>query len=234
MNNKGEIRLLGPADLAEVGRLHYEAFPKDIRSQLGADVVATYFEYQLTQRTDVHALVIVDKETGKLLGFCFGGIRGNHASGWLIKNFFRVAPRLLFRPHLWTRLNLATRLLSRLRKSTKRIPDEVHVQCDLQHYEIFSLAVRTDSRNRGLGKRLMKEQEANAIRQHCVAMSLTSPVNDKNTLAFYERIGFRKVTDTNQPWTGRMMKVLVSESVPDVSNTKPYTKHPYLCKPFSS
>lgn len=204
------IRPIETIHLLEVGNIHCEAFPRDMRSRLGAEVVAMYFEHQLAQRNDVHALGAFDENSGGLLGFCFGGIRGEHVRGWMIRHFSQIVPRLLLQPKLLRHLGLRERIGSRLSELARKDGSARANGSEApRHYEIFSLAVKAAVRNSGIGTSLMGKQEAYARQQKCVATSLGAPVDDQNTIAFYKRIGFREVAVANQRWTGQMIKELV-------------------------
>ena len=195
------------SDLFAVGTIHCEAFPQDVRSQLGPRVVARYFSFQLEQRNDVHALGAFDKRSGALLGFCFGGRQGIHANGWVARHLPHLAPRLLMRPHLWRAYVVPRRIGARLAFWANTKASATQDRRALA-FEIFSLAVQRDVRNRGIGKALMRTQEDHALSQSCVALSLTCPVDKQATIAFYQRLGFQKKLGSDNVWAGRMLKAI--------------------------
>mgnify|MGYP000087986862 CR=1 FL=1 len=215
------VRFLESADLLAVGRLHCEAFPDDIRSQLGAKVMAKSFARKLSRQVAVHGLGAFNSD-GTLLGFCFGGVNGDAAQGLDIYDLPLLGASLLFRPHLLRRLDLMTRLRERLSKNIQE-PESENDRAALPtaaYYDIISLAVSAKSRRLGIGKTLVAYHKAYAVQAECMAMSLFSPIKDQETLAFYEHLEFRKRVDVNGVWHGKMVMVLQKPPVNSPKNLR--------------
>lgn len=78
----------------------------------------------------------------------------------------------------------------------------------LRYYEIFSLAVTPARQGQGLGKQLMRDHEELAVGNGFTYVRLRAPLDNDNTIAFYQRIGFRKVLEPGHDWLGQMVKRL--------------------------
>lgn len=77
---------------------------------------------------------------------------------------------------------------------------------------ILSLAVNPQAHKQGLGKRLMQDQEAYALRRGRQMMRLSVAPDNHGAIAFYERLGYHKHwTERDRRWKGQMRKPLTPE-----------------------
>ena len=208
------IRPLTPADLLAAGHLHREAFPDDIRSILGARIIANRFKQHLYKHPYTYAIGAFDANNKHMLGYCIGGISGKTV-GWQLSSLPLLALGFLTHPRLLTRINLK----EQLKKILTPHPPQRLPNTNKTHYEIISLVVNKTVRNQGLGKLLMQQQENYAQQQHCTLIHLISPNDNPGTIAFYQRIGYQKIIYPDQPWDGAMQKQLSHPAHPSSSRT---------------
>lgn len=207
-----DLRPIDATDLRHVARIHVAAFPTNVYSRLGPGLVSSHFHWHLTQRTLVYANGAFDIATGAMLGFGFGGLPGEPTSSFARSHKSLMITSLLGRPWLLAHpmfrnaLSRGTRPTGSQEEGEASQPDS-DATAD-PAYEIFSLAVYPSEQNRGLGRRLMFDQEAYASRLGFADIVLRAPVENAATVAFYERIGFSKVSEPARPWEGRMTKTL--------------------------
>lgn len=205
-----DLRPIDMTDLSDVARIHVAAFPTNVYSRLGTRLVVSHFRWHLTQRTLVYANGAFDIVTGAMLGYCFGGLPGEPTSSFARSHKSLIVRSLLRRPQLLTHPMFRTGLGLGVRQPGNEEADASQPDSDptvVHAYEIFSLAVDPREQNRGLGKRLMRDQEAYASRQGFASMVLRAPIENAATVAFYERLGYHKVNAT-RAWEGRMTKAL--------------------------
>lgn len=215
------IRGVRPSEFGIIAQIHVEAFPDDFLSQLGRDVVGKAFGEKVNSRPEATMLVALDEVGHRPVGYCFGGKPPANASRPSPELLAAVALSFFRRPGRVIDPKLQRSVRSRLRFHTKRLLERLHSRFSteakssdmtgletLNVYEIFSLAVSAEARNRGVGKSLMAQHERQARAQECDAISLDAPRERPATIAFYERIGFYKVPSRRGAWEGHMLKSL--------------------------
>ncbi len=80
-------------------------------------------------------------------------------------------------------------------------------------FGVLAIAVDPGAQGRGIGKFLMDKLESSARESGFSRMNLTVAVDNARGLAFYERLGWKKVASGGD-WQGRMEKVLQEDSQP--------------------
>lgn len=191
--------------LKDVARVHLAAFPFSALSRVGLEAVYRYYLWQL-EGPHEHWFRGAWKE-GRLVGFCVSGVSRGALRGFLSKNRWFLAFRLVLRPWLWTdplvldRVKTAARSLGLLRKSTvapKLSPGP-------PSWGILSIAVAPEERGTGVAQVLMGDAEREALRRGYGRMHLTVATDNARAVRFYEKLGWRKVPG-GDGWTGAMVK----------------------------
>lgn len=201
------IRNLSAKDLPDVTRVHLKAFPKSALTQLGAEVVRRYYQWQLCGPHDVVALGIFQGET--LVGFCFGGVFRGALSGFLQKNkkylFWRIIthPWLIANPLIRQRLDLSRSLLSPAQNKSVP-PPQNHAPA----FGILSIATDPGMQNKGCGRQLMLQAEKVASERGFTHMHLSVDQDNLQAICFYEHAGWCKCLDETGGWHGHMEKQL--------------------------
>ena len=202
-----DIRLLNNVDLNEIACIHLASFPRSALTQLGKEAVRRYYDWQLTGPHDaVNLGVWVD---GRLAGFCFGGIFNGALGGFLQKNRAYLAWRILTHPWLLGnemvrgRIQLARSVFCRQPKVIRPVTPVGPPQ---RLFGILSIAVDPEFQGKRIGQILMEAEEAAARERGFKGMNLSVAVDNTQAIGFYERLGWIRVFDENQPWHGRMNK----------------------------
>lgn len=200
-----EVRDVVPADLADVARLHRQAFPDSVLSELGEEAVRRNYRWQVEGPHDLTAIVAVDDST--TCGFLFGGVfRGStigfvKSQRWFLAGRVVANPRVLTRGVGWNRLMLGLRLLAR-RKGPPQPEDPAAVP--RRSLGVLAIAVDPAAQGRGVGRALMAEVARRAVEQGFESMHLTvHPAND-SAVRFYRGLGWVPVAEDDGEWIGRM------------------------------
>ncbi len=208
-----EIRTLTVGDLPEVARVHLAAFPGRALSRLGKPTLLRYYDWQLTGQPDAHGRGAFSK--GVLVGFCFSGVfRGSYA-GFVSRNRAHLVAQTLthpwfllddlFRDRVRTGARQLRWLLSQ-RGTTPTSPAPPPVSPS-PRFGVLALAVDPMTRKLGIGRRLMDDAEALALRRSFERMNLSVATDNETAIAFYERLGWQRVPLTGE-WLGRMEKAI--------------------------
>lgn len=199
------IRDAVESDLADVARLHIEAFPGSVLGDLGEEAVRRNYLWQLTGPHDLTALVANDD--GDLLGFLFGGVfRGStigfvKSERWFLARQVAHHPRILLRGVGWSRVALALRLLAR--RTAPAQPEQPEA-VPRRSLGVLAIAVDPAAQGRGVGRALMAEVAERARAQGFEAMHLTVHPSNEQALRFYRSLGWSELLEADGRWVGRM------------------------------
>ena len=202
-----DVRHLTSANLPGVVMVHMEAFPASALSQLGADGVRRYYDWQMKNAPECVILGVFS--TGTLRAFCFAGVFHGALSGFLAQNRTFLAWRVLTHPWLLAgrlfrdRLSLASRLLSGRGSGIPPVSTVFE-----KSFGILAIAVSPREQGRGLGKILMDETEREARIREYRAMHLSVNPANAAAIVFYERLGWQRQSATDGKWYGLMTKEL--------------------------
>lgn len=176
-------KLIPAEDIETVVKVHNSAFKGFFLTELGPDFLKLYY-HSVAKAHD--GILIGAYHNDRLIGFCAACTECSGFNTRLIKrniiNFGIIGLKLLF-----TRPKALIRLSKNL---TKKGADK-----DNGNYaELMSIAVDKEIQNSGAGKALIDCLEKFLV-QRCVSrLSLTTDkLNNENTLAFYEKRGFRRM-----------------------------------------
>jgi ribosomal protein S18 acetylase RimI-like enzyme len=185
------IRPIEARDLTRVAEIHRRAFPESMISRLGAEAVCRYYEWQLTGPHDVVARGFLAQ--GSLVAYCFGGIFRGALSGYLRKNRWFLARRLLLRPDLLTSPEFRGPIVrgARILSHHSRSRDTVNTK--VTSFGILAIATDPDWTGRGIGRRLMKEMEDEAVRRGFARMHLSVDPRNTTAIRFYANLGWQSV-----------------------------------------
>lgn len=203
-----EIRPLASADLELAARVHLSAFPDSALTALGLESVRRYYDWQLSGPHDVTALSAWCD--GEFAGFCFGGVFRGAMSGFLRRNRFYLAWRVLTHP--WLALNplFRDRLTSGLsiyRRFHSPAQSKTPKPAAQPRFGILAIAVNPKFQGRGVGKRLMLVSETAARKGGFALMQLSVNTQNFQAINFYESLGWQKSLK-QETWKGEMLKTL--------------------------
>lgn len=194
--NAISIRPAGPADLAEVVRIHRAAFPDFLMTLLGPPFLRIYYRSVLRYP---RGLFLVAQEPSGLVGFAAGfadppgfyrSFRRRRASALLAS-----IPYCLARPQTWLRLADSARQLAVRSRPSGGDGDA----------ELSSIAVVPEAAGSGVGRRLLEAfiDASRAEKARCVRLTTDAAGND-HVNRFYEMAGFRVVARLERA-EGRIM-----------------------------
>lgn len=200
------VRDVVAADLEEIARLHRQAFPDSVLSELGDEAVRRNYRWQLEGPHDLTAIVASDGSATR--GFLFGGVFRGSTIGfvktqkWFLAGKVVAHPRVLLRGVGWNRVLLGMRLLVRRSgPAQSEAPDAVPRRSS----GVLAIAVEPDFHGHGVGRALMEEASRRAVDQGFESMHLTVNPANESAVGFYERLGWVRVPPDGGPWSGRMM-----------------------------
>jgi len=197
---------LSVAHLAEIADVHMSAFPGRALSDLGSEAVIRYYQWLLDDSHQADRFGLIDEN--KLVGFCFSGKFNGALNGFLKRNqlflIWKVLshPRLLFSDFFRMRIQIALSSLKWVKKS-----DSVDANSKPKKgsYGILSIAVSSDYQGHGYGYQLLLHAEKLALLKKYEWMNLSVDVDNMQAIQFYERNGWKKITDGVE-WLGHMEK----------------------------
>ncbi len=202
------IRSLNLQDLPQAAQVHLKAFPKSALTLLGAESVRRYYEWQIVGPHDCLALGAFG-ESGRLVGFCFGGIFRGALSGFLARNKKYLALQVIQRPWLvFTNTLFRDRLSQGLRIVRKRNgPEKPTETTPGKVFGILSIAVDPACQQMGIGRQLMEYSETYAKAHGFASMRLTVAPENLHAIQFYETNNWKKQSAAAD-WNGLMVKDL--------------------------
>ena len=209
------LRPLSLEDLPSIAAVHQAAFPRTVASRLGAEASRRQYETLMTGPYGTAGLGAF--EQGRLVGFCFVGIRHASECVFLRKHTWFLVGRLCLHPWLLLdavisrRLGLAIKLLvERLPwPRTKQTVKTGGCEPPTQAFGIHYVAVDPLHRGRGLGKSLVAAGETLALQQGFSEIHLSVDTDNAPAIALYLRMGWEKSSPSGE-WLGRMSKRLLA------------------------
>jgi ribosomal protein S18 acetylase RimI-like enzyme len=225
MSPKIVLRKIEPADVSQVAQVHISSFPASTLTKLGRRVVEQYYRWQLVgPHPKTWAIGAYSGDT--CIGFLFGGIYNDSASGfvsinkWLLmKEIFR-RPWLLTYSGIYTKIRQSFKMLRHHRRNLRNPGSQVIKACHGENpsFGILSVGVSAASQKLGIGQQLMRQAEEEALRCGFSQMDLTVHPGNSKAVAFYEKLYWQKVLSGDQ-WQGVMIKKLNDKKI--VSSAEP-------------
>ena len=201
------IRPLEPADVGEVARVHAAAFPASALTWFGPDLLARYYRWQLTGPHDVAAFGAFDGP--RLVGFAVAGRFQRAISGFVHANRWRLVWRAISRPWLLARPLVRARMVQGRRWARRRgLPEVATPPSSQTSLGVLAIAVDPAAQRTGLGRDLMVAVEGAAAERGLRHLHLTVEPDNAVAVAFYERLGWRKVEPAGEGWHGQMERIL--------------------------
>ena len=210
------LRPITRDDLPAIAAVHQAAFPRTVASRLGAEASRRQYESLMTGPYVTAGLGAF--EQGRLVGFCFVGVRHASECDFMRRYMGFLIWRLCSRPWLlvdaviFRRLGLAlTVFWARTPRPLKK-PTEAAVGESAQatrSYGIQYLAVDPLHRGRGVGQELVAAGEALALQQGFSEIQLSVDTDNAPAIALYLRMGWQKSSPSGE-WLGLMSKRLVA------------------------
>jgi ribosomal protein S18 acetylase RimI-like enzyme len=204
------VRTIVAEDLSEIGAIHRAAFPASWLTALGAEAVRRYYAWQLGGPHDAYPIgAVLD---GQLAGFCFGGVFPTAISGFVRRNMWFLTLRLIARPRLGfaalfqRRVRAAAAAIALTPKARPLVRSPVK-----RPFDILSVAVHPRFQGRGIGKLLMDEARAVALRNGFSVMTLMVNPENAEAVRFYERIGWQRAL-MKGIWRGNMEYWLLGQA----------------------
>jgi ribosomal protein S18 acetylase RimI-like enzyme len=209
-----EIRPITTADLPSVASVHILAFPDAALSKLGIEAIRRYYAWQLNGPHD--AVCVGAFVNRQMTGFCFAGVFRGTETGFLIKNRYFLAWRLILQPWLLADKTVAKRVkgaIPRLRSYVKRQREKTELAGlpATKGFGILAIAVHPQHQRLGIGNILMQKIEELAILKGFHSMHLSVHPSNLHAVSFYEKLGWRRASAPEIEWWGLMTKNLVGE-----------------------
>lgn len=179
-----KVRLMEPADVAEMVVLHSAAFPGFFLTRLGPRFLASYYA-GICDLPDGVCHVIRASNGGELLGFVAGSDRpGRFYKSLLTRRWYTFAtPAIRY-------VLLHPKSLNKILRSflhPKRSETASGVGA------IFSIAVNPVAQGQGIGQRLLAEFEESMLAKDMSYIRLeTDAIDNESVNAFYSKLGFVK------------------------------------------
>lgn len=177
------IKFIPIEDTEAIVTVHNSAFKGFFLTELGPEFLKIYYQ-SVAKAPD--GILIGAYLNEKLIGFCAACTECSGFNTRLIKrninSFGLIGLKLLF-----TRPKALIRLSKNLTKKGS-VADDGH------YAELMSIAVDKEIQNSGAGKAMMDSLEKTLKQCNVTKLSLTTDkLNNENTLAFYEKRGFRQM-----------------------------------------
>lgn len=202
-----DLKPLDESHLPDVANVHIAAFPTSILTRFGPEAVRRYYEWQLNGPHDRVALGAWS--SGSLVGFIFAGRFDAALFGFLRRERWHLAARMLRRPAMILdrelRPSLRTGLRSLVRRRAGPPPDPVH---RARSYGVLAIAVLPVAQGTGAAQGLLDAAESAARSASAASMHLTVAPENTRAVRFYERNGWARLADEGSEWSGRMRKPL--------------------------
>jgi len=210
------LRPLIGDDLPAIAAIHQEAFPRTVASHLGAE--ASRRQYETLMMGPYGTAGLGAFEQGRLVGFCFVGIRHASECAFMWRHLRFLIWRLCSRPWLladgviFRRFGVALKLfVARLAWPLTKQTAEAGGSVPATHaYGIHYLAVDPLHRGRGVGQCLVAAGETLALQQGFSEIYLSVDTDNAPAIALYLRMGWQKSSPSGT-WHGLMSKRLVAD-----------------------
>ena len=199
------VRDVREADLDAVAELHVQAFPTSVLGALGVDAVRRNYQWQLDGPHDLTA--IVAESQGRIVGFLFGGVFRGSTIGFVKREKWFLARRVMTRPRIllgrigWKRTALALRLL--LRRPARPEPERPDA-VPRRSFGVLSIAVDPGCQGLGVGRALMAVARERATERGFEAMHLSVHPSNQRGVSFYRGLGWSESPEPDGKWVGRM------------------------------
>lgn len=211
MKEIGEIVIgqLSLDDMPHIVEVHEASFPCSAMTRLGTGAVRRYYEWQFTGPHEAH--FISAKAGGHLAGFCVCGTFRGALGGFVSRNGFFLASKLLLQPRLLLSPEVRAASWSALRAVCRRT---LSPKRDISNgglrksFGILSIAVAPQFRRRGVGENLMARADQIAMEREFSRIGLTVRPENVSAIRFYERLGWYRVMADPDHWDGAMSKTL--------------------------
>jgi len=190
-------------DLKAIAKCHVKAFPDSVTSMLGDKVVASMFEWYLS---DSNKFLFFIEENGEVIGYCGGHIidgTDNWGSSSGMTQFgmssaylaFLRKPWLLFHPEITKRYkfiltNIKRRLFSIKAKETTINKQPSITKSSVLKAGLVVIGVKPELQGKGIGSILQKEFERKAREMGANQLELSVRVNNKKAIRSYELNGY--------------------------------------------
>lgn len=168
-------------DVEDIVEIHQNAFKNFFLTSLGKSFLNFYYSSFIKNKETV---CIVEIENDSIIGFSAACTKSKGFNTRLIlsniSNFTLWTFKMFFsNPKALIRL---------VKNLTKKRNDEV----DKEEYgELFSIAIKSNQQNKGIGKDLLKATEEQLKQKGVKQLSLTTDFyNNESTLAFYKSMGY--------------------------------------------
>jgi ribosomal protein S18 acetylase RimI-like enzyme len=182
------IETISSDGVADLARMHIDAFPDSALSALGETVVARYYCFRFDVSTRLVALGAWEND--RLVGFV---VAGTFAEGWkrFVRRYWPMLalsvlrrPWIAFRPRLRSAAaTVAGWLFPRVRQDQAVVaPGSVGV---------MSIGVAPHARTRGIGAELMRAVEERLSAEGVHSMHLSVRNDNIEAIRFYEGLGWR-------------------------------------------
>jgi ribosomal protein S18 acetylase RimI-like enzyme len=210
MNTEISIKPLEVADLDGVAIIHLKAFPRSLLTALGKEAVIRYYAWCLLGPHDVVALGLFHNKS--LKGYCYGEIFENAMKGYLYKHRLFLLKCLILNPSIFFQQEFRNKILKGMSILFSKIIAKKSIKNkynkNKKSFGILAIAVDPYYQRLGYGKLLMEHIETIAIYKGYNKMHLIVDISNITAIFFYERLGWRKILNKDDHFSGLMVKSL--------------------------
>lgn len=185
-----EIRLAKESDLNSIIDFHIEQFEKYYLTQLGKDVLHSYYKAFIFHEENKCFLGF---DEDKLVGLALFVLDFDEQ----ITKFYKANTLLLGKSILFKLLQLNRIVLLGTYSRIKNVFSKNSENNQLPKLTLLSLAVSSSRRGEGIGKKLLESAESTFSAQHNSQYYLTVNSDNQNAIRFYSNYGFKKLFEAD-------------------------------------
>lgn len=168
-------------DVDQIVQIHHDAFENFFLTSLGTDFLKFYYS-SFIKNNETVCMVEIDNDI--IVGFSASTVMSKGFNTRLIKsnlpNFVLWSFKMLF-----SNPKALIRLVRNLVKKSDAMEDNE------DYAELFSIAVKSNQQNKGIGKILLSETEKELKTKGVENLSLTTDYHDNDaTIGFYKSMGY--------------------------------------------
>ncbi len=175
-------RKINKSEYKKLTDIHFFTFKDFFLTSLGKRLLNTYYKACLRSKESISVCAMNNKD--QMVGFCIGCIQSKGYHKRLLKqNLFQFIVQgfiiLLSKP------NALFRLANNLDKNKNKKDDG-------NYAELLSIAVLPEIKGEGIGKKMIKMFEEEALINGCKKIALTTDFNkNDNVIEFYRKTGYK-------------------------------------------
>lgn len=193
-----QYRIADITDIPNVAKVHQTCFPGTFITSFGQKLIADYY---LEFFNENPLFVIVEKD-GIVEGFCMGYLKGSEArSRFMSKCKLRLAFRMFYLCITFNKLAFQKCIAFVKPKKTFALSQKMIADADL-----LSICVTDDLKGTGASRELVEKFEKLLSERLVKSYTLAVYKDNSRAIAFYRKMGFETVAETNDEY--KMLKYI--------------------------